>query len=338
MASAPDNLAKKWLPRTLADHYTLVEAQPYQPNDGVRVQPRTWSAQGYRDVVRIAEGFSLLVADIRHSQDMKLAVDCQEDVVKFHYRLSGAGFVGLRGRELDDIARQSATVLLHRKGTVKEERFIAGEHEQSVTLLCARSYMNGRMPEASDLVPSELASYLKGAGAEYFRLAFPLRADISLAVTALLQSELTGSLRHLQAEAKALELLTLSIGALIEVEADRARPERRLSKRDVDNIHRAREILDARFLNPPTIELLAREVGVNEAKLLYAFKQLYSQTIFDYTQRLRMEKAKALLETTDRSVTEIAFDVGYEYSSNFTSAFKRHFGVTPRAVRTYAKT
>jgi AraC-like DNA-binding protein len=46
-----------------------------------------------------------------------------------------------------------------------------------------------------------------------------------------------------------------------------------------------------------------------------------------------MEMAKGLLEKTDRSITEIAFDVGYEYSSNFTTAFKRHFGITPSTAR-----
>jgi AraC-like DNA-binding protein len=71
---------------------------------------------------------------------------------------------------------------------------------------------------------------------------------------------------------------------------------------------------------------------------MHLFKQHLGETIFNYAQRLKMEQAKKLLETTDISVTEIAFDVGYEYSSNFTTAFRRHFGVTPRAARDAART
>ena len=63
------------------------------------------------------------------------------------------------------------------------------------------------------------------------------------------------------------------------------------------------------------------------------FKQRVGETIFNYTQRLKMEHAKRMLEGTEDSITEIAFDVGYEYSSNFTTAFKRHFGITPKAAR-----
>ena len=66
---------------------------------------------------------------------------------------------------------------------------------------------------------------------------------------------------------------------------------------------------------------------------MHSFKQLFGQTIFDYTQNLRMDKAKELLEKTERSITEIAFDVGYEYSSNFTTAFKRRFSITPSVAR-----
>ena len=50
-----------------------------------------------------------------------------------------------------------------------------------------------------------------------------------------------------------------------------------------------------------------------------------------------MEYAKRMLEGSEESITEIAFEVGYEYSSNFTTAFKRHFGITPKAARQAAR-
>ena len=96
----------------------------------------------------------------------------------------------------------------------------------------------------------------------------------------------------------------------------------------------AEEYLAEQFASStPTIGELARHIGLNEAKLMHDFKQLFGQTIFDFTQNLRMDEAKRLLETTERSITEVAFDVGYEYSSNFTTAFKRRFGITPSIAR-----
>lgn len=46
-----------------------------------------------------------------------------------------------------------------------------------------------------------------------------------------------------------------------------------------------------------------------------------------------MRVALHALQTTDRSITEIAFDAGYEYAGNFATAFRRTFGFAPRTVR-----
>ena len=112
-----------------------------------------------------------------------------------------------------------------------------------------------------------------------------------------------------------------------------ASPERGMTQREVERMHRTRELLEDKYIDPPTIGELARYIGLNEAKLMHDFKQLFGQTIFEFTQNLRMDEAKKLLETTEKSITEIAFDVGYEYSSNFTTAFKRRFGITPSVAR-----
>ena len=140
-------------------------------------------------------------------------------------------------------------------------------------------------------------------------------------------------MRSLYAEAKAYELLSLGLQSLIDIKAGQERRDSGLTTRDIEKIHNARRILEERFLEPPKIAELARAVGLNEAKLMRSFKQVFGPTIFDFSQQLRMELAKKLIETTDMSVTEIALDVGYEYSSNFTTAFKRHFGITPKAAR-----
>ena len=52
-------------------------------------------------------------------------------------------------------------------------------------------------------------------------------------------------------------------------------------------------------------------------------------TIFEYIERRRMEAARRMLRTDGLSVTEIALEVGYEYSCNLSVAYKRHFGFSP---------
>ena len=106
-----------------------------------------------------------------------------------------------------------------------------------------------------------------------------------------------------------------------------------LKAKDIENINHARQIISENLENVPRIRDLAHLVGMNETKLIYGFKKLFDQTISDYVRTLRMNKACELLQTTDMSITQIAFEVGYEFSSNFTNAYKRHFGTTPSNTR-----
>ena len=318
--------------KDVRDYYAPDSVQPFPPEDGVRLIPEIVGAYGYRDVVHIADGFDMVVGDVRHEQSASIRV-AEEATLKFHYRLSGRGRAELDDAERVDIPERCCMLLLHPDGIAKREWFFAGQHEQSVTLLCNADFLASRFGDVVESLPRYVREFLKGSVTKSRQLTLPLRADMARAAAALLACELSGSLRSLYAEAKACELLSLSVQAVIESEAGLDRREAGLTGKDVEKLTSAREQLEAQFLAPPKIADLARSVGLNEAKLMRAFKQTFGSTIFDFTQQLRMELAKKLIETSDLSVTEIALEVGYEYSSNFTTAFKRYFGITPKAAR-----
>ena len=318
--------------KDVREYYAPDTFQPFLPEHGVRLIPEISGASGYRDVVHIVEGFDMVVGDVLHEKSANIRV-IEEATLKFHYRLSGKGRAALDGEERVDIPERCCMLLLHPDGIAKREWFFAGQHEQSVTLLCSAQFLSTRFADVIECLPTYFRIFLQDKVQKSCQVTTPLRADMARAAASLLACEFSGSLRSLFAEAKACELLSLSIQSLIDMEAGRDRRDSGLTSKDVENLHKARKQLEAEFLDPPKITALALEVGINEAKLMRAFKQVFGSTIFDFTQQLRMELAKKLIETTDLSVTEIALDVGYEYSSNFTTAFKRHFGITPKAAR-----
>src|SRR5687768_5038729 len=63
------------------------------------------------------------------------------------------------------------------------------------------------------------------------------------------------------------------------------------------------------------------------------FKAATGLTLIDYLQNLRIEEAKRLLETCDRAVDEISYEVGYEDASFFRRLFKRRTGLAPARYR-----
>ena len=89
----------------------------------------------------------------------------------------------------------------------------------------------------------------------------------------------------------------------------------------------------AEFADPPTIEALARRVGLNRTKLQGGFKETFGATVFDFCQGRRMERAKDLLREGGMTIAEIAESVGYEHPTNFTAAFRRRFNAAPKDFR-----
>ena len=107
----------------------------------------------------------------------------------------------------------------------------------------------------------------------------------------------------------------------------------KLTSSDIRAIQKAHDILSKSYSNPPSIETLSKMVFLNEQKLKAGFSKHYHMSIGEYTNHIRMTIAANLLSTTDLSVENIACEVGYNYSANFSKMFKKTYGKTPLKFR-----
>jgi transcriptional regulator GlxA family with amidase domain len=92
------------------------------------------------------------------------------------------------------------------------------------------------------------------------------------------------------------------------------------------------------YINTHYSETLSREdiaqhVGISADYLTDCFRQELSITPMIYLRRYRILQARELLETTNLSMTQVAFKVGFSESAHFTRLFQREVGMTPRAYR-----
>ncbi|MCW5258003.1 AraC family transcriptional regulator [Verminephrobacter aporrectodeae subsp. tuberculatae] len=93
----------------------------------------------------------------------------------------------------------------------------------------------------------------------------------------------------------------------------------------------ARERLLSDLSQPPTIEQLARETGLNQLKIKRGFKILFGISVYALFQRERMERARHLMQR--HNVTETASLLGYSNLSHFSAAFRKQFGILPSTAR-----
>jgi len=84
---------------------------------------------------------------------------------------------------------------------------------------------------------------------------------------------------------------------------------------------------------PLTVADLARAAGLSKAHFSREFRRAFGESPHAYLLTRRLERAAAMLRTTDRSVADICIAVGLDSIGSFTASFRRMFGRTPTAYR-----
>ena len=99
---------------------------------------------------------------------------------------------------------------------------------------------------------------------------------------------------------------------------------------------RAKDTMDREYAEPLDIKRLARIAIVSEAHFIRTFKATYGETPHRYLQRRRVERAMFLLSQTDRSITDISLDVGFNSLGTFSRTFSEIVGQSPSEYRAQA--
>ena len=96
---------------------------------------------------------------------------------------------------------------------------------------------------------------------------------------------------------------------------------------------RAKDLADARYAEPLGVDDLARAAGLSKAHFSRAFRAAFGESPHAYLLTRRLERAAALLRTTDRSVADVCLSVGLQSIGSFTTSFTRTYGKSPLAYR-----
>ncbi|MDT4897610.1 MAG: AraC family transcriptional regulator [Acidobacteriota bacterium] len=98
-------------------------------------------------------------------------------------------------------------------------------------------------------------------------------------------------------------------------------------------LDQARQILETCFADPPSLQELAKTVGVHPVHLARVFRKFQHCTIGEYVRRLRVEHARQQMLVTNIPLVEIALSSGFADHTHFSRSFKRVTGMTPTEFR-----
>lgn len=110
-----------------------------------------------------------------------------------------------------------------------------------------------------------------------------------------------------------------------------------VSEQQVASIHLAIKYIENNLDRPLTLAEIASQVFLSRAYLSTRFKQATGENIGNFIYTKRMQLAKRLLLSTQKSIQDIAVKCGYASPSYFSASFRRYYRKTPRAFRQEAE-
>jgi len=191
--------------------------------------------------------------------------------------------------------------------------------------LVLNNFMDGQYGQ----FPTGLCEVVNGDNKRSYDQAFTMTPSVNMAIHQIFDCPYRGALKRFYLEGKTLELITHAMAQLV-VNKDGHSKTMALQPNDIERVRDAKDVLLRNLEKPPSLLELARQVGINKDKLNKDFRQVFGASVFEYLRTSRLERARVLLESKEKNVTEAAFEVGYAHPKNFARAFKNHFGTNPK--------
>ncbi len=282
--------------------------------------------QGYWEFLRLASDLFVVISDMTYRD--KVPVEAPgEGFIEFHFRFTGKLSITRATGQVLEVRGPSLLIWRQASGCDITEHIDGGVRDTTLTVYCRPSALEryfGRYSESllSNIVNCDDIGFLR----------MPIYPKLEHKVSNIVRSPYDGALRLAFSEAMVIEMLCEVMSTLKSHQRDSG-SNLSLSDRDIECLQRAQHILLERHTPPPTIDEVARSIGMCTTKLKSGFRALFGKTIHEYANGLRMDYASELLKNRDLPIAVVSEMLGYTYQNSFTVAFKQHSGLLPKEYR-----
>lgn len=277
--------------------------------------------------VTVRPGFHMLAARTDPRYIPAYTFELQDMPLAFSFCLSGSQEInfnrgtGKRGTTFRNERGVNSLMRLGRSAGFG--RYLSGDPLHAVAILLHREVLEEYLAQELGEIPEDCRSLFRRQGVP---VSLPMTSKMYQMVAEPFAHRYEGAAARLHLESCALELLALQIDRLVH---NTFSTEKKLNRFDEDRIRAVADLLIKSMAAPPAFSTLARQVGVNEAKLRRGFKQVFGVPPLQFLMRQRMACARELLLGQHLDVSQAASYVGYTNISHFIICYKKIFGVTP---------
>ena len=273
---------------------------------------------------RVDDGFSILTYKNDESKTQSIVKEINSDYIQFHFSLKGSSkFSFNEGRYLLDIHEENSLLLYNPQRDLPINLLIE-PNSWMVSILISIKKFHGLFSQEAGYI-----TFLSDDNKDkkYYKDGV-ISPSMAIVLNQLINFNLNESIKSLYFKGKAYELLSLYFNRSEEANIEQC--PFLVDESNVIKIRKAKDIMVARMAEPPSLQELADEIGLNIKKLKEGFKQIYGDSVFSFLFDYKMEFARKLLEAGENNVNEVGHKIGYSTSSHFIAAFKKKYGTTPK--------
>jgi AraC-like DNA-binding protein len=278
-------------------------------------------------VATVRPGFHMLVAQTEPGYMPTYEFDLQNMPLTFSFCLSGnleINFNQGKGKHPAKLVnKRGVNALICMEQSKGYSHYWSDDRINAVTLLLRREIVEEYLAQEMGTIPHDCRKLLRGQDSP---ISLPMTARMYQIAAEPFAYCYEGAVARLHLESCALELLALQVDRLVHNGVSIVKD---LNRFEEERVRAVADTLIKNMAEPPSFSTLARQVGINEAKLRRGFKKVFGMSPHQFLMRQRIASARELLLGQHLDVSQAAAYVGYSNISHFIICYKRVFGVTP---------
>ncbi|AWH84527.1 AraC family transcriptional regulator [Flavobacterium album] len=279
---------------------------------------------GSHEEVMIEDGFYVLRFENNSDETIHFEREVDVDLIQFHFGVKGrAKFIFNQGRYALDLREELSLFLFNPQKELPVHLEIA-PHSWVISVLISIKKFHGFFSDQADHIPFLSPDNIDK---KYYKDE-KINPSMAIVLSQLFHFNLHPSIKKLYFKGKVYELLSLYFNRAEDANTE-ACPFL-VDEENVMKIRKAKDIVIANMAEPPGLQELADQVGINLKKLKMGFRQIYGDSVYSFLFDYKMDYARKLLDSGSYNVNEVGLKIGYSTASHFISAFKKKFGTTPK--------
>ncbi|MBE98763.1 AraC family transcriptional regulator [Flavobacterium coralii] len=279
---------------------------------------------GTGEEIQIEDNFFVLCFQNDTDETQHFEREVGVDLIQFHFGVKGrAKFIFNQGRYALDL-REEVSLFLYNPQKELPVHLEIAPHSWVLSVLISIKKFHSFFSEEADYIPF----LSEGNKDRKYYKDDKINPSMAIVLSQLFHFNLHQSIKKLYFKGKVYELLSLYFNRAEDPNAEQC--PFLIDEENVIKIRKAKDIVIANMAEPPGLQELADQVGINLKKLKMGFRQIYGDSVYSFLFDYKMEYARKLLDSGSYNVNEVGLKIGYSTASHFIAAFKKKFGTTPK--------